>query len=225
MQPESWEELKLKRRHKRCFHRVISGLERGGQLRLITLTSSLTAPLDIQRSFRRLGARLKRRGLVKDYIKVIELTEAGYEHVHLCFRGSYIDQIYLSHLWAEIHNSPVVDIRQVKSSYRDKVRVASYLAKYMAKEQYRRYSWSWGWVYKGFIKTWVAGKRIIAAYLTGSLKRSGFYQFLKFWKSHLRTLSPPRDFLDFLIYQTQLIATIELNKLYKGQLISLSYTV
>ena len=75
------------RRHSRCFQRVISGLEKGGQLRLITLTSSPDAPQDIQRSFRKLIMRLKRRGVLKDYIKVIENTENGAQHIHMCFRG------------------------------------------------------------------------------------------------------------------------------------------
>ena len=53
------------RRRKRCFHRVISGLEKGGDLRFLTLTSSNEAVNPIQQDFRRLQMRLKRRGIIK----------------------------------------------------------------------------------------------------------------------------------------------------------------
>lgn len=187
------------RRHRRCFQRVISGLEKGGELRLITLTSSPGAPQDIQRSFRKLIMRLKRRDILKDYIKVIENTENGAQHIHMCFRGSYIEQRYLSALWSDIHSSKIVDIRQVKGRYRDKKNVAHYLAKYMSKEDVRRYSWSWGWVYKGFVKVWVAGLKInaqTAYFLPDALT---FKHFLSLWKAHLRSGSEPRMFIQSLL--------------------------
>ena len=182
------------RRYKRCFHRVISGLERGGSLRLITLTSSDSFRNPIQQDFRRLIMRLRRRGLLKDYIRVIEVKEPCREHIHMCFRGSYIDQQYLSHLWALLHQSPVVDIRKVKTGGKNKRGIAGYLAKYMAKDTFRRYSWSWGWVYKGFVAIWKEGLRRFRLTQAISRPSANFNAFLQLWRVHLRTHSPPQDF-------------------------------
>lgn len=158
-EPESVTSLDTKatsarKRYKRMYHRVRSGLERMGYVRLLTLTSSPDSG-DFQRNFRKLIMRLKRRGLVTDYIRCPELTQTGLRHDHILFRGSYIEQVYLSHLWAEIHNSPVVDIRRVGGRHR----LASYLANYLAKSPSGRYSYSWGWVWKGFVYSWKVLKR------------------------------------------------------------------
>lgn len=173
------------RKKKRCYHRVISGLQRRGLVRFVTLTSSDDAPVDIQHSFRKLMWRLKRRGLVKDYIKVIEVKGDGREHIHMAYRGQYIDQKWLSFLWEKIHLSSVVDIRQLKSGARDKTRAANYLAKYMAKEMCRRYSWSRYWVYPGFIRVWCVAKRIRST----AVRLFGFENtskaLLTAWKWHL----------------------------------------
>lgn len=186
------------RRKSRCFHRVISGFERGGQLRLLTLTSSPASPPNIQRSLRMLIMRLRRRGLLKDYLRVIEVTESGLNHVHMIFRGSYIEQREVARLWKAIHAANVVDIRSVKSAYGSKRRVASYLAKYMVKGMHRRYSWSRSWVYPGFVAVWKCALRIFRSYRSQQIPSGKFSQFLSLWHHHLRTLSPPDAFLAFL---------------------------
>lgn len=152
------EQEKRIKRSKRCYHRVMSGLERGGQLRFLTLTSSIEAPGDIQRSWRALYMRLKRRGLVEGYIKVPELTQKGRLHLHIIFRGEYVSQYLISKWWGEIHKSRIIDIRFVKLG-EGKHKVAGYMAKYMVKESAGRYSWSWGWVWRGFCRHWTIYKR------------------------------------------------------------------
>ena len=143
---------------RRCYHRVMSGLERGGRLRFLTLTSSPESTKDIEASFRALYMRAKRRGLIQGYIKVPELTKEGRVHLHILFRGEYISQKLISKWWEEIHRAKIVDIRAVKPRG-GKRRVAAYVAKYMSKEGAGRYSWSWGWVWKGFCKDWQLWKR------------------------------------------------------------------
>lgn len=138
-----------RQRYRRMFHRVMSGLEKDGNVRLLTLTSSPTSG-DFQRDFRMLIKRLQRRGLVESYIRVPEKTKTGLRHDHIVFRGSYIDQQYLSSLWGNIHHSPVVDIRRC-GNHRG---IARYLANYLAKSPAARYSYSWGWVWRGFAKSW-----------------------------------------------------------------------
>lgn len=193
------------KRYKRCFCRVISGLEKDPDCRFVTLTSSPQSANPIQRDFRRLTMRLKRLHLLTDYIKVIELTQSGLEHIHMVFRGSYIESQLLSHLWDKIHQAPNTDIRRVwqaQSSYR---RVAGYIAKEMSKQGYRRYSWSWGWVYKGFVGIWKQAKHFYSQATFFSQGELDFGHFLDLWHVHLKTHSPPERFLLFLETQaTQL---------------------
>jgi len=145
---------------RRCYHRVISGIERGGTLRFLTLTASNQSPELAQHSFRVLYYRLRRRGLVRGYIKVPELSKNGKQHVHVLFRGKYIEQTLISHWWQEIHNAKIVDIRLV--AYRRHPRqLASYMAKYMSKENLWRYSWNWEWVWRGFVSDWKRLKRLV----------------------------------------------------------------
>ncbi|GAI62869.1 unnamed protein product, partial [marine sediment metagenome] len=101
-----------------------------GKLRLITLTTATKDKnADFQKDFRKLRMRLLRRHLLMDYIRCRETTKSGLRHEHILFRGSYIEQVFLSHLWSEIHGTPVVDIRKVSG----KRALASYLAKYASK--------------------------------------------------------------------------------------------
>lgn len=102
--------------------------------------------------------RMLRRGLINGYIKCPEHTLDGKIHLHILFRGAYISQLLLSRWWAQIHNSPVVDIRAIRPRG-TKSRIANYMAKYMAKELSGRYSWSWGWVWRGFASHWTLYKR------------------------------------------------------------------
>lgn len=183
------------RRYKRCFHRVMSGIEKGGSLRFLTLTSSPGSPLDIQRSWRRLQMRMARRKLIEGYIKVTERTKTGLLHLHVLFRGSYVAQAWLSHVWKEIHNAEVVDIRKAYG----KRGAAGYLAKYMSKAG-ERYSWSWGWVYRGFAGVWQRAKQIVRILRHRAPDRgSEFYGALfRLWRGHLRSGSHPEAWLGFL---------------------------
>lgn len=180
----------LSKKSRRCYHRVMSGLERGGSLRFVTLTSSPNAPEDIQRSWRALYMRMRRRGLVQGYIKVPELTQAGKLHLHVLYRGKYISQKLLSKWWEEIHHSSVVDIRFWRP-YKGKKATASYMAKYMSKESAGRYSWSWGWVWKGFCKDWTLWKR----YWSKHFEKVGITSFLncllgwQFWLHGIYSIS------------------------------------
>lgn len=139
------------RRFKRCYQRVMAGIEKWGtgKLRFLTLTSSPSSPADIGRSWTKLQLRLRRRGLLKAYIKVLEHTSSGLVHLHVLFEGSFIDQVYLSALWKEIHQAEIVDIRKAYG----RKGVARYLGKYMSKAG-EHYSCSWGWCHLGMVRVW-----------------------------------------------------------------------
>lgn len=183
------------RRYKRCFHRVMSGVEKGGSLRFLTLTSSPCSPVDIQRSWRCLYMRLKRRGVITGYIKVTERTRSGLLHLHVLFRGSFVAQTYLSMVWKQIHAAEVVDIRRAYGKHG----VARYLAKYMSKAG-ERYSWSWEWVYRGFAGVWGRAKSVVRKMGRRQPSRLGeFYSALfRLWRGHLRAGTHPETFLGFL---------------------------
>ena len=155
----------------------------------------------IQQDLRRLIMRLKRRNILIDYIRVIEYTRSGFEHVHMIYRGSYIPQPVLSDMWQEIHQAPIVDIRSIKSSRHHLRGAAGELAKYMAKEGCRRYSWSWGWVYKGFVRTWKQAKSLFSQIIHYHPIPGAFLRFIDLWHIHLRGRSPPSHLINFLQQQ------------------------
>lgn len=147
-----------RRKYGRCFQRVMSGLERGGSLRLLTLTSTTTEKEVVQKAFRAFSMALRRRGVMKDYLRVPEITKAGKIHLHVIYRGTYLEQGILSSMWLKYSGASVVFIQRV---YRERG-CASYLAKYMAKarENAGNYSWSWGWVWRGFCRDWRSLKKV-----------------------------------------------------------------
>jgi len=143
----------MDRKRRRVFQRVMSGMKVGGNLKLVTLTTSEEAwnsGLDIQESWRKLYHRLRRRGLTSGYVRVKEYTKAGLPHLHMVIRGPWIAQGWLSDQWKEIHQSPIVDVRRA----RGKGGAAAYLSKYLGEDPRAKYSWSWEWVWRGFVKDW-----------------------------------------------------------------------
>lgn len=186
MRDPNWQPTQKSRR---CYHRVISGVERGGVLRFLTLTSSNESPDTCQRSFRTLYMRLQRRGLMKGYIKVPERSKNGKQHLHVLFRGSYIDQALLSHWWQEIHKAKVVDIRKAGYGRGDKG-IAADMASYMAKDNNFRYSWNWDWVWRGFVKDWNRLKKLVRSYY-GEISGPAVQALLFSWRCWLKGVWQP----------------------------------
>ena len=180
--------MALNPKSKRCYHRVISGLEKGGDFRFLTLTSSALSPETCQRSWRCLYMRMKRRGYIRSYIKVPEPTKAGKQHLHVIIEGEYIHQAYIAEQWRNIHHAKIVDIRRVRHG-NGKHRLASYMAKEMSKNGMFRYSWSWSWVWKGFCKDWAKLKRLWH-YHNFYAANIPFSDLLKIWRHFLRQKIP-----------------------------------
>ena len=180
-----------KKRSRRMYHRVISGLKKRGAVRLITLTTANESQNAVfQKHFRQLRMRLLRRGLLVDYIRCPEFTKGGLRHEHILFRGSYIDQWYLSNLWYRIHGARIVDIRRVHSGRG----LAGYMASYMAKAPAGRYCYSWGWVWKGFAGSW---KRLLCFYRESS---ATFQETLTFWDWCIKMDKRPEE----VLYEVQI---------------------
>jgi len=133
--------------------------------------------------------RLKRRNLIKGYIKVPEQSKNGKQHLHVLFRGSYIEQAMISAWWLEIHKAQVVDIRKVKGGRTPK-QLASYMAKYMSKENLYRYSWNWGWVWRGFVKDWKRLK-VLFVWVVGEINSRNVADLLRLWRLWLHDFWQP----------------------------------
>ncbi len=158
------------RRVRRFYQRYFTGVGVGGRLRFLTLTSSDEAigqGLDIHRSFRALVMRLRRRWGVFQYIGVKEI-KGDRQHLHLVFRGSYMQQAVVSAMWASLHLSPIVDIEAVYEARGG----ARYLAKYLAKEAVNRYWASYDWVFRGWVGWSKRVKRAVGYYPSRALLRS-----------------------------------------------------
>jgi len=142
-------EEKTLRRIRRFYQRFFTGVAVGGRLRFLTLTSSdeaVSQDKDIHQSWTCLKKRLRRRLGVFEYIGVREI-KGDRQHLHLVFRGSYIEQQLISAWWTEIHKSPVVFVEamyRVKGGARE-------LGKYLGKQIRNRYWCSYDWVFKGWV--------------------------------------------------------------------------
>jgi len=67
------------------------------------------------------------------FLAVFEETKRGWPHLHIVARCKWIDQAWLSEQMAELHDSPIVDVRAVKGLRK----VAAYIVKYIGKNPMR----------------------------------------------------------------------------------------
>ncbi|MBA7675783.1 hypothetical protein ES703_84020 [subsurface metagenome] len=158
------------RRVRRFYQRYFAGVGVGGRLRVLTLTSSdeaIDKGYDIHRHFRALVMRLRRRWGRFEYMGVREV-KGDRHHLHLVFRGEYMQQVQLSAMWSSLHASSVVDIRSVYKARGG----ARYLAKYLAKETLSRYWASYNWVFTGWVGWSRRVKRACGRYPSKALLRS-----------------------------------------------------
>lgn len=64
-----------------------------------------------------------------EYLRVTELTKAGFPHYHMLIRSGYLPQPLVKSLWNDMTGAIIVDLRQVKQSFA----AYHYLVKYLAK--------------------------------------------------------------------------------------------
>jgi len=78
-----------------------------------------------------------------EYLRVLEVTKAGWPHYHFLAKCPYIPQATLSKIWASLTGAVIVDVRRVENQKN----VFRYVLKYLCKQTYipwtsRRVSWS-----------------------------------------------------------------------------------
>lgn len=89
-----------------------------------------------------------------DYLK-IETYEGANGVFHILYFGDYIPQKWLSDNWKDITETAyIVDIRAVRKGVYNSKKLASYcVSQYCSgQSKFVRYSWSWGWCFRGFVK-------------------------------------------------------------------------
>lgn len=94
----------------------------------------------------------------------------------------------MSRLWEEIHGAKVVGIRGVKA----RKYMAHYMSKYISKAVRGRFSYSSGWVWRGFCRSW--------NYLKALSRSSGqtFYELLTVWRKLVRMVVRPESAIGLL---------------------------
>lgn len=68
-----------------------------------------------------------------EFMAVLEETKHGEPHLHICQRGAYMRQAWISQQMRELMGAPIVDISMIRS----RKKVAEYVAKYISKKPVR----------------------------------------------------------------------------------------
>lgn len=143
--------------------------------------------------------RIKRHYGLFEYIRI--RTNEGNGVLHIVYAGTYIPQTWLSRNWKEIHNSPIVDVR---SASRTKGLGRYVVAQYLSDQRcsFIRYSWSWGFVYRGFVKNW----KLICRNHKNPIQIWNLHLSGKIIKLDGKYLKPPPDvcFVEFVQYSLTL---------------------
>ena len=146
-------------KQRRSYQRLLSGLRhhqaRGEIVRILTLTSVPgTSWRDLNSRFQVLRKRITRKYGKLDYWKLRTYEGPGAGVLHVIYVGPWIPHSWISRVWGEIHGAPIVYIQQLKKRYGSK-RIARYMiTNYMQHHEVSRQSWSWGWLFRGFVGYW-----------------------------------------------------------------------
>lgn len=104
--------------------------------RLLTLTvdpSLSECPRDAWEATRKkvplLVRRLRNQFGEVEYLRVTEVTKAGWPHYHLLVRSGFLPHAVVKSLWREMTGARIVDLRQVTKSFH----AYQYLVKYLSK--------------------------------------------------------------------------------------------
>jgi hypothetical protein len=90
----------------------------------------------------------KYKGAKGEYLTVVEATQRGWPHLHVLTTRRWIDQKYLSELWATLTGAPIVHIERVQHQSR----AAQYVAKYLGKAPHRFLACKRYYFTRGYIK-------------------------------------------------------------------------
>lgn len=146
-------------KQRRAYQRLLSGLNlavaRNQVVRILTLTT-VPGPgyQDLRHPWQALRKRIERKFHAKvDYWR-LRTNEGARGVLHILYVGPWIPQSWLSWNWRDLVGAPVVYIQMLKKR-RGSRRIANYMiSNYMTHHHFMRQSWSWGWVFRGFVGAW-----------------------------------------------------------------------
>jgi hypothetical protein len=150
----------------RLFHRSMSGLEYASAHGESVLSLMLSGGSDETEDRLSADFQVLRKSILRHWGRLVQyfrvrarnepsLANKGHPlaHLHVLLKGiPWVPQDWISFEWERIHGAPVVFIRKVLGGLADRKKVASYVAGYMGHHPFSRMSWSWGWVFKGFVR-------------------------------------------------------------------------
>jgi len=146
-------------KQRRAYQRLLSGLNlaaaRNQVVRIITLTT-VPGPgyCDLKNPWQALRKRIERKFKTKVNYWRLRTNEGARGVLHILYVGPWIPQSWLSWNWKNLVGAPIVYIQQLKKR-RGSRRIANYMiSNYMTHHQFMRQSWSWGWVFRGFVGAW-----------------------------------------------------------------------
>jgi len=146
-------------KHSRAYQRLLSGLghhlQQRNQVRILTLTSVPgTSWRGLNGWFQALRKRIARKFGHMEYWKLRAYEGPGAGVLHILYVGPWIPQAWASRVWEEITGAYIVYIQQLKARS-GKKRIARYMvSNYMMHHDVFRQSWSWGWLFRGFVGYW-----------------------------------------------------------------------
>lgn len=149
----------------RAYQRLLSGLQhhqaQRSRIRILTLTSVPgTSWRRLNSWFQALRKRIERKYAKMHYWKLRSFEGPGAGVLHVLYAGPWIPQSWLSRAWRSITGARIVYIQELKSRSGSK-RIARYMiSNYMMHHEIFRQSWSWSWLFRGFVGYWnrVKGK-------------------------------------------------------------------
>jgi len=177
----------------RTYQRLLSGILRAKNerksLRIITLTSSVdkrASQHEMGKAWQVLRKRISRKYRVTlEYFRL--RTSEGNGVLHIIYKGCFIPQTWLKNAWNEIWGSPIVFIQALRGEKRlARYIVGRYMAGHSRPGLFVRQSWSWGWVFRGFVFLW---KRVLRDSVD---MQSAIYT----WNVLLRTRNPRTYYLE-----------------------------
>jgi len=152
-------------KQRRAYQRLLSGLNlaaaRNQVVRIITLTT-VPGPgyQGLRHPWQALRKRIERRFKAKVNYWRLRTNEGARGVLHILYVGPWIPQSWLSRAWRDLVGAPIVYIQMLKKR-RGSRRIANYMiSNYMMHHQFMRQSWSWGWVFRGFVGAWKQVLRI-----------------------------------------------------------------
>ena len=179
-------------KQRRTFQRILSGLKRAQnerkRIRIITLTSPPDHPRTaagakiLATRFQILRKRIIRKwGISFEYLRV--RTSEGFGVLHVIYKGPFIPHQWLKRNWNQIHGAKIVFIQAL----RGQKRLARYLvSNYVAGHHtFMRTSWSWSWVFRGFVGVWYTVRR----------NAVDMQSAIRSWDALLRTRDPKAYYL------------------------------